>query len=209
MHAIAIFLVACWMAAAVLAQTGDHAGRPERMPPGAQLTTMTVTFTDATVGFTTADLSFPTSDVAPAPVADIGAPVAGLSVQEEEGGRLRFTLGADILFDFDRYDLRPEAGPVLQKLLEQVRARVPRATWQVEGHTDAKGSDAYNDALSNRRATSVRRWLTEQGGVPGTDIATVGFGERRPVAPNQHPDGRDNPEGRQLNRRVEILVTPL
>ncbi len=44
--------------------------------------------------------------------------------------------------------------------------------------------------------------------MPAGEIATVGFGERRPVAPNAHPDGSDNPEGRQLNRRVEILVTP-
>jgi outer membrane protein OmpA-like peptidoglycan-associated protein len=55
----------------------------------------------------------------------------------------------------------------------------------------------------------VRRWLTERGGVTGADIATVGLGERRPVAPNQRPDGSDDPDGRQLNRRVEILVTPL
>lgn len=202
-------LIAVWTVAAAVAQEGGGDAPPEQLPPGAQLASSPVVFTEVDVGFTTADLALPTFDLAPAPVADLGVPTTGLSVREEEGGRLRFTLGADILFDFDRDDLRPEADPVLRKLLQQVQERVPRARWQVEGHTDAKGSDAYNDTLSNRRANSVRRWLTERGGVPGADIATSGIGERRPVAPNQRPDGSDDPDGRQLNRRVEILVTPL
>jgi outer membrane protein OmpA-like peptidoglycan-associated protein len=90
-----------------------------------------------------------------------------------------------------------------------VRGQVPRARYQVEGHTDAKGTDAYNDRLSQRRARSVRDWLVREAGVAPTRIGTLGFGERRPVAPNERPDGSDDPEGRQRNRRVEILVTPL
>lgn len=59
-----------------------------------------------------------------------------------------------------------------------------------------------------RRAESVRNWLAQAGGVPRPAISTVGYGESRPVAPNGTPDGRDDPEGRQRNRRVELLVTP-
>ena len=193
------------------AQT-EEAGPPERALPGASFTVVDLSFATASVSFSTAELSLGSSPVTAGEgvVLGLGAATSdlpGLSVREEGGG-LRFTLGADVLFDFDRYDLRPEAGPILRKLVEQVEAQVPRARWQVEGHTDAKGSDAYNDRLSNRRAASVRRWLTREGGVPATDIATIGFGERRPVAPNEHPDGSDDPEGRQKNRRVEILVTP-
>jgi hypothetical protein len=92
MRPIALFLAAWWMAAAAMAQVGDNPGPPGTVPPGAQLTTMPVTFTDAAVGFTSADVSLPSLDLAPAPVADVAAPVDGLSVQEEEGGRLRFTL---------------------------------------------------------------------------------------------------------------------
>lgn len=211
--------LACGMVA-LLALAAARAGAqavaerpPERVPRGASFAIVDVGYPTADVGFPTADLFLPSFAV----TAGLGGgldpgaattDLPGFSVQEEAGG-LRFSLGADVLFDFDRYELRPEAGPILRKLVAQVRERVPRARWQVEGHTDAKGSDAYNDRLSQRRAEAVRRWLTREGGVPAADILTLGFGERRPVAPNTHPDGRDNPEGRQLNRRVEILVMPL
>lgn len=211
-------LLASWAVALplALAAAGTGAqvtteGSPERVPPGTRFLVTDVGFPTADVSFLTTDLfllSFMAAGLGGGP--DLGTAATdlpGFSVQEEGSG-LRFSLGADVLFDFDRYELRPEAGPILRRLVEQVRERVPRARWQVEGHTDAKGSDAYNDRLSQHRAESVRRWLTREGGVPAGDIVTVGFGERRPVAPNTHPDGRDNPEGRQLNRRVEILVTP-
>jgi outer membrane protein OmpA-like peptidoglycan-associated protein len=127
-----------------------------------------------------------------------------------EGAGLRFTLGTDILFDFNKFDLRAEVDPILRKLVEQVRAEVPsRARCMVEGHTDAKGTDVYNLGLSNRRAKLVRDWFVKHGAVTSRDITTVGLGEGSPVAPNERPDGSDDPEGRQRNRRVEIVVTPL
>jgi outer membrane protein OmpA-like peptidoglycan-associated protein len=126
----------------------------------------------------------------------------------EEGRGLRVTLDADVLFDFDRAELRRDAGPRLQRLMEEVSARVPRPAFRVEGHTDWIGSDAYNLRLSARRAEAVRNWLVQAGGVPRPAVSTAGFGESRPVAPNSTPDGRDHPEGRQRNRRVELLVTP-
>jgi outer membrane protein OmpA-like peptidoglycan-associated protein len=78
---------------------------------------------------------------------------------------------------------------------------------RVEGHTDAKGSDEYNQALSERRAASVRTWFVQAAKLPAKSVTAVGFGERQPVADNEKPDGSDDPEGRQKNRRVEVVVT--
>ena len=120
---------------------------------------------------------------------------------------MRFRLGADILFDFDRADLRPHSAATLRDLLAQIRARFPRgAALRVEGHTDALGTDAYNDALSLQRAESVRRWFV-QAGLAQNAIQAAGFGRRQPVAENRRPDGSDDPIGRQRNRRVEIVAT--
>jgi outer membrane protein OmpA-like peptidoglycan-associated protein len=70
----------------------------------------------------------------------------------------------------------------------------------VEGHTDAIGSDEYNQKLSEQRAQSVRDYVTSQG-VPGNMVTAVGFGKQNPVASN------DTPVGRQQNRRVELVVS--
>jgi outer membrane protein OmpA-like peptidoglycan-associated protein len=75
----------------------------------------------------------------------------------------------------------------------------------IEGHTDAIGSEAYNQALSERRAESVTRELAYDG-VHGARLATRGFGERYPVAPNTREDGSDNSHGRAKNRRVEVVI---
>ena len=77
------------------------------------------------------------------------------------------------------------------------------APLSVLGHTDGKGTDAYNDALSLRRAEAVARALQQQ---TGRQARVEGKGKRHPVAPNTTPDGRDDPDGRQLNRRVQILI---
>jgi outer membrane protein OmpA-like peptidoglycan-associated protein len=76
----------------------------------------------------------------------------------------------------------------------------------IEGYTDSKGSDSYNLRLSDKRAASVKDWLVKKGGVGNKKMTTKGWGEANPVAPNENPDGSDNPEGRQKNRRVEITV---
>ncbi|HZX67971.1 MAG TPA: OmpA family protein, partial [Candidatus Elarobacter sp.] len=70
----------------------------------------------------------------------------------------------------------------------------------------AKGSAAYNAALSERRARSVKNWFVEKDGLRNIRFATNGFGAGDPVAPNTKPDGSDNPDGRRKNRRVEILI---
>jgi hypothetical protein len=76
----------------------------------------------------------------------------------------------------------------------------------IEGHTDSVGTDEYNQELSERRAERVRNWLLEHRVVERRAVSTIGFGEKKPVAPNTKPDGKDNPPGRALNRRVEVVV---
>jgi outer membrane protein OmpA-like peptidoglycan-associated protein len=73
---------------------------------------------------------------------------------------------------------------------------------EVLGHTDATGSDAYNQGLSEQRAASVRSYLAAQG-IDARRVLSQGFGERHPVASN------DSAEGRQSNRRVELRLVPL
>lgn len=122
---------------------------------------------------------------------------------ETRGREVRISLAADVLFDFDKAELKPEARPALEKVAAVLKS-YPNAQTRIEGHTDAKGDDAYNQKLSERRADSVRKWLAANGA--GTKIGTQGFGRKKPVAPNTTKDGKDSPEGRQKNRRVEIVV---
>jgi len=113
-------------------------------------------------------------------------------------------LPADVLFDFDKATIRPDAEPALARAAELLKS-YPGAQITIGGHTDAKGDDAYNEALSLRRARAVADRLQ---GAAGHALKAEGFGERRPVAPNARPDGADDPDGRQKNRRVEIRITP-
>jgi outer membrane protein OmpA-like peptidoglycan-associated protein len=126
----------------------------------------------------------------------------GAKVTDRE---IRIELSADVLFDFDKADLRPEASVSLEKVAEVLRAS-PDAPVTIEGHTDGKGTDAYNQPLSERRAQSVKAWLVAHGGAHAAKITTRGWGKTKPVAPNAKPDGSDDPEGRKKNRRVEITV---
>lgn len=118
---------------------------------------------------------------------------------------IRIDLSADVLFDFDKADLKPAADGDLGKVAEVARAN-PGTPIDVAGHTDAKGADAYNQRLSERRAEAVKTWLVEKGGVEAGRIRTRGWGETRPIVPNETPGGADDPEGRQRNRRVEITI---
>ena len=105
---------------------------------------------------------------------------------------------SDVLFDFGSYTLKPGAREKLAKISGIVLAH-PGLTLQIEGHTDSVGSDEFNQQLSERRAESVRDFLAQQG-VPASGITARGFGKTQPVASN------DTPEGRQRNRRVELVV---
>jgi outer membrane protein OmpA-like peptidoglycan-associated protein len=114
-------------------------------------------------------------------------------------------LAADVLFDFDKADIKAAAEPSLQNLATVLKAN-PGATVTIEGHTDAKGADAYNQTLSEQRAASVKQWLVTKAQVNGANIATRGWGKSKPVTSNAKPDGSDDPEGRAKNRRVQIVV---
>ena len=118
---------------------------------------------------------------------------------------IRIELAADVLFDFDKADLRPEAFPSLEKVAEVLRSHAGSPV-TIEGHTDGKGTDAYNVPLSEKRAQAVREWLVKKGGATAAKIATKGWGKSKPIVSNTRPDGSDDPEGRKKNRRVEITV---
>ena len=133
-----------------------------------------------------------------------GGVVQKLAVKETPT-EVRIELPADVLFDFDKSDIRPDAADALHQVADILR-RYPKGRATIEGHTDSKGSDDYNQRLSERRAQSVRQWLQGRENVTGIALETKGWGAKKPVAPNTKPDGSDDPEGRQKNRRVEIIV---
>jgi outer membrane protein OmpA-like peptidoglycan-associated protein len=105
---------------------------------------------------------------------------------------------SDVLFDTGSYTLMPGAREKLAKVSGILLAH-PGLTMEIDGHTDSVGSDDFNQTLSEQRAESVRDFLAEEG-VPAGSISAKGFGKTQPVASN------DTPEGRQRNRRVEIVV---
>lgn len=148
----------------------------------------------AGVGFEVHDLQFT--------VVDIGGAVHDLKVKETET-EIRIELAADVLFDFDKADIRKDAAGALKQAGAMIGEKA-KGMVRIEGHTDAKGNDAYNQKLSERRAQSVKNWLVQKEGLGKVRFQTQGLGAKKPVAPNTKPDGADDPEGRQKNRRVEI-----
>jgi outer membrane protein OmpA-like peptidoglycan-associated protein len=135
----------------------------------------------------------------PPPPVEAAKPVEVIVSRCEE----RLRVGSDFLFDFDRYEVRPEADVALSEVAARIQA-VHKAVL-IEGHTDAKGTESYNQTLSERRAGAVRMALAGRG-LPTEWLRTRGLGKSRPVAPNERADGSDDPDGRQRNRRVEIVI---
>ena len=126
--------------------------------------------------------------------------------QAQQSGRsLSMNLSGDVLFDYDKASLKPEAEEALKKVAV-VLSQFPESKVTVEGYTDSKGTKARNMELSRERAQSVKDWLVKNGGVAAVSISTKGYGEQNAIAPNANPDGTDNPLGRALNRRVSIVV---
>jgi OOP family OmpA-OmpF porin len=132
-----------------------------------------------------------------------GGPYAGADVDAVGaiGSTLKLSFDASVLFDFNRSELRSEAQARLSEAATRVAAYA-NASVTVEGHTVNVGTNAYNARLSLARATAVRTFLLSRPELRGRTIAVEGFGPGRPVASNATDDGR------QQNRRVEILVTP-
>jgi outer membrane protein OmpA-like peptidoglycan-associated protein len=123
---------------------------------------------------------------------------------KETATEVKINLLGDILFDFDKADIRAAAEPTLAQVAKMIQGYA-KAKVLIEGHTDSKGSESYNAKLSERRAVSVKNWFAKHG-LTSDSMQTHGWGAARPVVPNTHPDGSDDPEGRQKNRRVEITV---
>lgn len=117
---------------------------------------------------------------------------------ERVGEGIQITFDSGILFDFDSSQLRPTARQNLSELAASLQ-KYPNTDVLIVGHTDSRGSDSYNQSLSERRASSAATYLIQQG-VPRSRITTLGKGEREPVASN------DSDYGRQQNRRVEIAI---
>ena len=110
------------------------------------------------------------------------------------------TLEDGVLFDFGKSDIRPDAAQTLKSLAGVLNnAKVPTA--HIYGHTDSISDEAFNLQLSQERADAVSAELKKDG-VSAT-LDTTGYGESKPVVPNENADGSDNPTGRALNSRVE------
>ena len=124
---------------------------------------------------------------------------------QQTGRSLSMNLSGDVLFDYDKAALKPEAEEALKKVAV-VLSQFPESKVTVEGYTDSKGAKAVNMQLSRERAQAVKDWLVRSGGVAIANISVKGFGEQYPIAPNTNTDRTDNPLGRALNRRVSIIV---
>ena len=113
------------------------------------------------------------------------------------------TLSEDKLyFDFDKSIVKPEYYGVLKEVVDLVEENNLRVS--IKAHTDSKGTEKYNNNLSERRAIAVRDKLIDLGLNRNRIVEVKGMGENYPVAPNTNPNGTDNPSGRALNRRVEF-----
>jgi outer membrane protein OmpA-like peptidoglycan-associated protein len=106
---------------------------------------------------------------------------------------------SDVLFDFNKYTLKPGAREKMAKVAGILLA-YPGLRLQLEGHTDSIGTDEYNMTLSQKRADTVRDYLISQG-VQSDNVSAIGLGKTNPVASN------DTDAGRQQNRRVEMVVS--
>ncbi len=126
-------------------------------------------------------------------------------MRSETATTIEFILPADVLFDFDKAEIKPAAAESLAELAGIIRDRA-KGPVRIEGHTDSIGVDTYNQRLSERRAAAVKAWLVSRENLPANRFATAGFGKRSPAVPNTKPDGSDDPKGRQLNRRVVITA---
>ncbi len=118
------------------------------------------------------------------------------AARTDEG--IKFTLSSDLLFPTNSSYLTEGAKTQLSKLAKILKEDANKKI-RVDGHTDATGTEQYNQWLSDKRATSVKVYL-EEAGVSGSRISTKGLGQTKPVADNK------TPEGRERNRRVEVII---
>ena len=124
--------------------------------------------------------------------------IEGVEVARPSEGEIEVRLTSDILFDLNSAALRSTSRSTLNDLAANF-AQYPDNQIIVEGHTDSSGTDAHNQRLSEQRAGNVADYLIDRG-VPARNVVVYGYGESDPKSSN------DTPEGRQLNRRVEIHI---
>lgn len=111
----------------------------------------------------------------------------------------------NIFFEFDSDEITANSRVELAKL-ERLMKNNPSVKIEISGHTDSKGSDTYNQKLSQKRAEAVVKYLVDRG-IDASRMIGVGYGETRPIAINTNEDGSDNEEGRAMNRRIELQIT--
>ena len=133
-----------------------------------------------------------------ASVSQVRAAMNALNAQEDSL-EIHINLPADVLFDFDKSDIRSDAAKALSYLATIIRAN-PNGHTRLEGHTDSVGNDKYNQSLSERRAESVKQWLVTNEKLDAAKFVTRGWGKTKPIAPN------DTEANRQKNRRLEAIV---
>lgn len=124
--------------------------------------------------------------------------IPGVEVDRPSEGEINVRLKNEVLFDYDSSALRPESKTTLGSLAQNLRQYTDNMV-DVEGHTDATGTESYNQKLSERRAANVADYVIAQG-VPASMLTVYGYGEMRPRSTN------DTADGRQQNRRVEIKI---
>jgi outer membrane protein OmpA-like peptidoglycan-associated protein len=183
----------------------DPTSPPLTMGPYPLMRTSTPPQAVALRVFAVADRSWLADDVlASSEVEQITQTLTQFGATEVEGG-FRLTLPDSILFDFNSSQLRADSGAALTLIADVLRYFEGDAVIVI-GHTDSIGSASYNQRLSEDRANSVVAILIAEHAIPADRLSAEGHGAQEPIAPNSNPDGQDNPDGRQLNRRVEIVV---
>ena len=173
------------------------------LPANAKRSTTDIKLGASDIRYSTQDMRFGSASILTS-VKDLLANLRGIRV-DETAIELRIVLESDVLFDFDKWNIRPDAQKSLltvAQALEQFKGRAIRLV----GHTDSKGDDAYNRKLSLKRADSVKRFFLAVPSLAGFQFGAEGKGESDPAVSNTLPDGRDDPDGRQKNRRVEIRI---
>lgn len=111
----------------------------------------------------------------------------------------------NIYYEFDKSNLTADAKITIDTTLMNILSENPDLIVEISSHTDSKGDDNYNQKLSQDRAESVVKYLVEKG-IEKKRLIPKGYGESKPIAPNENSDGTDNPDGRQMNRRTEFRV---
>jgi OOP family OmpA-OmpF porin len=118
---------------------------------------------------------------------------------DKDGCPIKVTVNMNVLFDFDKADVKPRYHEELKRVSDYMKA-YPWETAVLEGHTDSKGTEEYNMKLSQRRVDNIKKYLVDKLGISADRLTAIGYGKSRPIASN------DTEEGRQLNRRVQAVM---